>query len=137
ISGGGETQFGYTAYTAGSGYALPGVYAQQAFSNGNLDGSMSAVVESSTTAVASGTIAPTINYTAPTKCGFQLGAVTAWTSNGMGAYDTPTFKLLTNTYLPPGLSPAGSSGDLQDNNGSSGFGAAHINDNGTTLTVTE
>jgi len=36
-----------------------------------------------------------------------------------------------------GLSVAGSSGDLQTNNGSSALGAAHINDNGTTMTVTE
>jgi hypothetical protein len=36
-----------------------------------------------------------------------------------------------------GASPAGSSGDLQDNNGSGGLGAAALNDNGTTITLTE
>jgi len=36
-----------------------------------------------------------------------------------------------------GGSPGGSSGDLQDNDGSGGFGAAHLNDNGTTITATE
>ena len=36
-----------------------------------------------------------------------------------------------------GGSPGGSSGDLQTNNGSGSFGAAALNDNGTTITATE
>jgi len=34
------------------------------------------------------------------------------------------------------VTPAGSSGDVQDNNGSGGLGAAHINDDATTVAVT-
>ncbi len=46
---------------------------------------------------------------------------------------TPNFTLT----VPSGLSVAGNSGDMQTNNGASNLGAGHINDNGTTMTVTE
>jgi hypothetical protein len=49
---------------------------------------------------------------------------------------------LRTMFVPAGtsggsLSVAGSSGDLQTNNGSSNLGASHINDNGSRLAVTE
>jgi hypothetical protein len=49
------------------------------------------------------------------------------------------YWVLTNpqTVTSSGVSVAGSSGDLQMNNGSSNLAAAHINDNATTMTVTE
>ncbi len=46
---------------------------------------------------------------------------------------TPDFTVT----VPSGLSVAGSSGDMQTNNGAGALGAGHINDNGTTMTVTE
>jgi len=48
-----------------------------------------------------------------------------------------TLTCSAGSTCPAHLSVAGSSGDLQTNNGSGGLGAAHINDNATTLTVTE
>ena len=74
-------------------------------------------------------------------------ATSSWTfkfpiNAGTNAYVLQTDGSGNTSWVPPtsggtGCTPIGSSGDLQTNNGSGGCGASHINDNGTTMTVTE
>jgi len=74
-------------------------------------------------------------------------ATSSWTfkfpiNAGTNAYVLQTDGSGNTSWVPPtsggtGCTPIGSSGDLQTNNGSGGCGASHMNDNGTTMTVTE
>ncbi|MGA2610750.1 MAG: hypothetical protein ABSH01_25165, partial [Terriglobia bacterium] len=70
------------------------------------------------------------------KSGPSGGAVASVTGAGTVSC-SPTTGAVVCTGSGSGGSPGGSSGDVQINNGSSGFAAGALNDNGTTITATE
>ena len=70
------------------------------------------------------------------KSGPSGGAVASVTGAGTVSC-SPTTGAVVCTGSGSGGSPGGSSGDFQINNGSSGFAAGALNDNGTTITATE